>query len=84
MRPVRDLYGNTKIAEFGPSNLKSVREAMVSSGLSRNVVNSRVNRVRRISKSVYEKFFHDAANRRVIRLIMARWITASLVSGSSS
>jgi integrase len=48
--PVNDLFGDAKVAGFGPSRIKSVREAMIHSGLSRNVVNARINRIRRVFK----------------------------------
>lgn len=47
LRPVRELYGSTPIANFGPKQLKAVRQKMVDDGLSRGVINSRVNRIRR-------------------------------------
>lgn len=50
LRPVRELYGHTPAAEFGPLALKAVRQRMVESGLCRPVVNRRVNRVRRVWK----------------------------------
>ena len=49
-RPLKALYGHTLAGEFGPLALRAVREAMVKSGLSRGVVNARVNRVRRVFK----------------------------------
>jgi integrase len=49
-RQVVALYAVEKVVEFGPSKLKMVREAMISAGLSRKVINARVNRIRRISK----------------------------------
>jgi integrase len=50
LRPLRQLYGHTSAADFGPLALRAVREAMVIAGLSRGVVNARVNRVRRVFK----------------------------------
>ncbi len=50
IRPVSELFDTARVTEFGPSCLKSVREAMVRDGLSRKVVNSRINRVRRTFK----------------------------------
>jgi integrase len=50
LRPLRQLYGHTPAADFGPLALRAVREAMVKAGLSRGVVNARVNRVRRVFK----------------------------------
>jgi integrase len=42
------LYGSTAAASFGPIALKAVRQAMIDSGLCRNVVNQRVACVKRI------------------------------------
>ena len=47
LRVVRTLYGQTRINEFGPLKLKAARQQMVDSGLSRGVVNHRINRVKR-------------------------------------
>jgi integrase len=50
LRPLRQLYEALPAAEFGPLALKAVRNRMVESGLSRNVVNQRVGRVKRMFK----------------------------------
>jgi integrase len=50
LRPLRQLYGHTLAADFGPLALRAVREQLVTSGLSRGVVNSRTNRIRRVFK----------------------------------
>jgi integrase len=49
-RPLRQLYGHTLAAEFGPLRLKAVRQAMIDSGLCRNVINQRVGRLIRAFK----------------------------------
>lgn len=54
LRPVAELYGNTFAGEFGPRALKAVRQAMIETDLCRNVINSRVNRVRRMFKWAVE------------------------------
>jgi integrase len=46
LRPLRELYGDTPSAEFGPLKLKALRKHLVLSGLCRGVVNARVDRVR--------------------------------------
>ena len=48
LRPLRKLYGNIPAGEFGPDALEVVRSTMIKSGLSRNVVNARVSRIRRM------------------------------------
>ena len=50
LKPVRALYGKTPARSFGPRSLKAVRERMVDSGLSRGVINNRVNRIKRFFK----------------------------------
>ena len=47
LRPLLDLHGETAVEDFGPLKLKEVREAMIAAGLSRGVVNARINRIRR-------------------------------------
>ena len=50
LRPLRRLYGHASARDFGPLALRCVQEDMIKAGLSRNVVNGRVNRVRRVFK----------------------------------
>jgi integrase len=50
LRPLKSLYGHTAARSFGPLALRAVRAAMMKTGLSRGVVNARVNRVRRAFK----------------------------------
>jgi integrase len=50
LRPLKQLHGHTAAREFGPVALRAVQADMVNSGLSRGVVNARVNRVRRVFK----------------------------------
>jgi integrase len=50
IKSLRTLYGPTPAREFTPLSLKAVRQKMVDRGLSRGVINSRVNRVRRVFK----------------------------------
>ena len=47
---LRELNEATLVREFGPAALRTVREQMIAANLSRNVVNARINRVRRIFK----------------------------------
>jgi integrase len=48
IRPMKDLYGLTPAAQFGPLALRAVREQMVESGLCRTTINARVHRIRRV------------------------------------
>ena len=50
LRPLRRLYGHTPAREFGPLRLKTVRQAMIDSGLCRSEVNKRVRHVLRAFK----------------------------------
>ena len=52
--PLKELYGSTMAAKFGPENLKLVRQQMVDSGHSRRYVNDNVNRIRRMFKWAVE------------------------------
>ncbi|MBA4104971.1 MAG: site-specific integrase [Pirellula sp.] len=47
-KPLRELYGPTPAAEFGPIRLEALRGKMVGVGWSRGNVNSAINRVRRL------------------------------------
>ena len=49
-RALRELYGHSPAHAFGPLALKAVRQRLIDAGLSRGVVNNRVNRVRRVYK----------------------------------
>lgn len=48
LKPLRKLFGTTPADEFGPKLLLLVRQAMIDAGLSRNVINARVGRIRRL------------------------------------
>lgn len=50
LRPVRELYGATPAAEFGPKSLAAVRQHMVGLGWCRSLINRRVDRVKRVFK----------------------------------
>ena len=47
LRPLRELYGKSTAADFGPLALRAVRTRMVESGLARTSINAQVNRIRR-------------------------------------
>jgi hypothetical protein len=44
-RPLKKLYGITIAREFSPLKLKALRQAMINSGLCRNVINQRIGRI---------------------------------------
>lgn len=49
-KPLRALYESLPAAQFGPTALRTVRERMIESELCRTVINSRINRIRRVFK----------------------------------
>jgi integrase len=49
-RYVRQLYGDTPAAAFGPVSLKATRQKFIEVGWCRSLVNRRVGRVRRVFK----------------------------------
>jgi integrase len=55
IRPLKKLYGHTLAAEFGPVGYKTVRSAMVKSGLARTTINYRLGKVRRLFKWAVEQ-----------------------------
>ena len=55
LRPLRELYGPTPACRFGPKAVKAVRQAMIDSGLCRNVVNRRVGRIKTLFKWATEE-----------------------------
>ena len=50
LRPLKRLYGHTPARHFGPLALRALQDDMARSGLCRNQVNARINRVRRFFK----------------------------------
>ncbi|HVL15555.1 MAG TPA: site-specific integrase, partial [Gemmata sp.] len=50
IRPVRELYGLTRAAEFGPRALAAIQAHMVGLGWCRTLVNRRIDRVKRVFK----------------------------------
>ncbi len=57
LTPLINLYGPTPASEFGPLELKAVREAMIKQKLSRRLINQRVNRIRRMFKWAVENAY---------------------------
>jgi integrase len=50
LQHLRVIYGDTLASDFGPLRLKAVRQQMITANLSRGVINSRVNRIKRMFK----------------------------------
>jgi hypothetical protein len=53
-RQLRRLYGHTLAADFKPTCLKAVREAIIKTGASRNTVNARCRRIVRMFRWAVE------------------------------
>jgi len=54
IRRLTNLYGRTRVADFGPLALKAVRGQMIEGDLARRTINQHVNRVRHIFKWAVE------------------------------
>ncbi|MCI0499013.1 MAG: tyrosine-type recombinase/integrase [Planctomycetales bacterium] len=50
LRPMCEIYGNTKAIEFGPRALKTVRKRMIDRGLCRNHINKCICRIKMLFK----------------------------------
>jgi integrase len=50
LKPLKRLYSQTAAADFGPLALRALQDELIRAGLSRNVINYRVNRIRRVFK----------------------------------
>ncbi|HEX2953090.1 MAG TPA: site-specific integrase [Bacillota bacterium] len=48
LRPLKELYGPTPAAKFGPLSLKAVREKMIEKGWCRKSVNQNIGRIKRM------------------------------------
>lgn len=77
-RPLKGLYGSASANEFGARSLKAVRQKMIDDGLSRGVINARVNRIRRMFKWAVENELVDPG------ILHALQAVASLKRGRSS
>jgi len=50
LRPLKQRYGHTVAAEFGPLSLRAVRDEWIRAGLARRHINARVGKIRRLFK----------------------------------
>jgi integrase len=50
LKPLRKLYGHTSARAFGPLAFRAIQQHLAKGGLSRGVVNARLNRIRRVFK----------------------------------
>lgn len=68
LRPLIELYGQTRVREFGPKKLKAVRDAMIKAGHSRTYINSMIGKIKQafrwgvedeiVPASVYDALKH--------------------------
>jgi integrase len=47
LRPLKKLYGHTRVRDFGPLALKALQLHMIEADLSRGVINSRIGKIKR-------------------------------------
>ena len=50
IKPLRELYGHTPAAAFGPLALRAVRQKMIDTGNCRTTINNRVRRLKHLFK----------------------------------
>jgi len=50
LRPLKELYGASPAADFGPRALKALRQKMIEMGWCRPYINKQVNRIRHVFK----------------------------------
>ena len=50
LRPLKELYADTRAADFGPRALQALRQQMVAKGWSRPYINKQINRIRYMFK----------------------------------
>lgn len=50
LRPLKNLYGHTRAADFGPLGLKTIREWMVKQGWARKYINALIGCIKRVFK----------------------------------
>jgi len=48
VKPLKELYGSTLVADFGPLALKALQKHLIDANLSRNVINSRIGIIKRM------------------------------------
>jgi integrase len=69
LRPARRLYGHTPARDFGPLRLKTVRQEMIDSGLCRNEVNRRFERVLGAFRWALEEELIPASTFEALRIV---------------
>jgi hypothetical protein len=50
LRPLKQLYGHKQASQFGPRDLKTLRQQLIDRGLSRTYINNSTNRIKRMFK----------------------------------
>ncbi len=66
---VKDLYGRTPAAEFGPLSLQVVQSKMIDAGLSRGVINNHTSRIKRIFKWAVSQELIPPANLQALQAV---------------
>jgi integrase len=61
LRPLRQLYGTTPAADFGPKAFKDVRQAMIDAGRARTSINKDAHRIKRMFRWAVEEELLPAA-----------------------
>jgi integrase len=69
VRPLRALYEETTVAEFGPIALKAVRQKMIDAGLCRTHINQRVGRIVRLFRWGVENQLVDVAIHQALQAV---------------
>ncbi len=69
LRPLQKLYGKQTASDFGPKQLKAVRETMVRDGLSRTGINARIKRVVRMFRWAAEEELLPASVHATLKLV---------------
>jgi integrase len=71
VRPLRQRYGHTAAAAFGPNALRALQADLAKAGLCRTVVNYRINRIRRAFRWAVSRELVPAAVFEALRTVIA-------------
>jgi hypothetical protein len=67
LRPLKELYGMTSAAEFGPLSLQVVRDKFIAKGMVRNSINHMLNRLKAVFKwAVSQELLPPAAHQAIV------------------
>lgn len=68
LHPLSELYGDLPVDHFGPAALRTVRQRMIEQDWCRKLINTRINRVRRMFKWAVE---HELAHSHILEGLRA-------------